>query len=578
MKKKNKTNQVRLTPGGIALRVILLALIIAFVVYPNINIIKSALFEDGRFSTETFTKLLKSKRVIKSMKNSLLLGVALTITVNIVGTLTVLFTEYWDIKGSKILKLSYMTSLVYGGVVLATGYLFVYGQRGMVTKLLQMIVPDLNANWFQGFWAVLFMMTFACTSNHIIFLTNAIRGMDYHVIEAAQNMGASNSTILFKIVLPSLMPTMYSLSIMTFLTGICALSGPLMVGGENFQTINPLIMSFAQSPNSRDLAAVLALILGLVTVVLMLILNHVEKKGNYISVSKTKAKMRKQKLTNPVSNAIAHIAAWGMFVIYMMPICLVILFSFTNSLAIKTATLSFDAFTLENYIHLFTKQNALRPYVVSIVYSIVAAVAAAALSVLSARLALKKKRKIDGAFEYGMLIPWMLPTTFIALGILYTYNEPQWFLGNKILVGTIWAMLIAYIVVKLPFSFRMIRAAFFSVEDNLEEAAQTMGAKPGYTLFKVILPVIMPSVLSVIALNFNALLSDYDLSAFLYSPKYQPLGIIIKQQSDEGGASTNGMAMTLVYSVVLMILCTIALWLTQGNGITKIKKWVRKER
>lgn len=559
-----------MTPGGIALRMILFALILAFVIYPNINIVATVLFEDGQFTAEPFLKLMKSKRAIKSMTNSLVLGVALTITVNIVGTLAVLFTEYWDIKGSKLLKISYMTSLVYGGVVLATGYLFVYGQRGLVTKLLMLVMPNLSPDWFKGFWAVLFMMTFACTSNHIIFLTTAIRSMDYHVIEAAQNMGASDSRILFKVVLPSLMPTIYSLSIMTFLTGICALSGPLMVGGTGFQTINPMIVSFAQSPKSRDLAAILAIILGLATVVLLVILNNIESKGNYISVSKTKAKMKKQKVRNPIANVIAHVIAWGMFVIYMMPICLVVIFSFTNSMAIKTSTLSLDAFTLDNYIHLFTKQDAMRPYLVSVVYSIIAAVAAAAICVLAARLALKKQKKFDRFFEYGMLIPWMLPTTFIALGILYTFNEPQWFIGNKILVGTIWAMLIAYIVVKLPFSFRMIRAAFFGVEDSLEEAAKTMGAKPTYTLFKVILPVIMPTVMSVIALNFNALLSDFDLSVFLYSPKFQPLGIVIKMQSDEG-ASLNGQAMTLVYSVVLMLMCSLALWLTQGNGI----EWIR---
>ena len=572
---KKTGNKVKLTTGGIILRVILFALIVAFVIYPNINIIIQVLFEDGKFSTEVFGKLMKSQRVIKSMKNSLLLGVTLTLTVNIVGVLSVLFTEYWDIQGSKLLKPAYMTSLVYGGVVLATGYLFVYGQRGLVTNILKVFMPDLNAGWFTGYWAVLFMMTFACTSNHVIFLTNAIRNLDYHVIEAAQNMGASDMTILFKIVLPSLMPTIYSLSIMTFLTGICALSGPLMVGGE-FQTINPLIVSFATSPTSRDLAAVLAMILGLITIVFLIVLNKIESTGNYISVSKTKAKMRKQKLRNPITNMIGHIIAWIMFVIYMLPIILVIVFSFCDSVSIKTSTLTLDSFTLQHYIKLFTKQAALKPYLVSLIYSLIASVGAAAICVLAARVALKKQRKFDKFFEYGMLIPWMLPTTFVALGILFTFNEPQWFVGNKILIGTVFAMMIAYIVVKLPFSFRMIRAAFFGVEDSLEEAAQTMGAKPWYTLIRVILPVIMPSVLSVVALNFNALLSDYDLSVFLYSPQYQPLGVVIKMMSDEG-VSTDGTAMTLVYSVVLMAMCTVALWLTQGNGMEKIKKLFMKK-
>lgn len=574
---KRRMNQSRMTPGAFVLRLVLVWMIVTFVIFPNINIIINVLQEDGKFSTEAFTKLLSSKRAVKSMINSLILGVSLVITVNVVGTLTVLFTEYWDLRGSKLLKLSYMTSLIYGGVVLATGYKFVYGAKGIVTKLLLMIMPELNPNWFSGFGAVLFVMTFACTSNHIIFLTNAIRALDYHVIEAAQNLGASDSKILFKVVLPSLKPTLFALTIMTFLTGICALSAPLMIGGTKFQTINPMIMSFAQAPGSRDLAAVLAIFLGLVTMILLYFMNRVERKGNYISISKTKEKMKKQKIRNPVANVLAHVAAYTMFLIYMLPICCVVIFSFCDTLAIKTSTLSLSSFTLQNYIHLFTKPSAFRPYLVSIVYSVAAAVIAGVICVIVARLVLKSKNKFDSFFEYGLLIPWMLPTTFIALGLMFTFDSPRFLVGNKVLVGSIWIMLIAYVVVKLPFSFRMIRAAFFGVEDSLEEAAKTMGASTPYALVKVVLPVILPTVTSVIALNFNSLLSDFDLSVFLYSPKYQPLGVIIKAASDEG-VNENAQAMALVYSVVLMILCGLALWLTQGGGAAKIRAKFRQWR
>lgn len=574
---RRETNRARLTPGAIVLRLVLVWMIVTFVLYPNINIIISVLQEDGRFTTEAFAKLLSSKRAVRSMINSVVLGIALVVTVNVVGTLAVLFTEYWDLKGSRLLKLSYMTSLVYGGVVLATGYKFVYGSKGVITKLLLLVLPEMNPNWFSGFGAVLFVMTFACTSNHIIFLTNAIRAMDYHVIEAAKNLGASDSEILFKVVLPSLKPTLFALTIMTFLTGICALSAPLMIGGSKFQTINPMIVSFAQAPGSRDLAAVLALFLGLMTMILLFFMNRAERKGNYISVSKTKAKMRKQKLRNPAANVVAHVVAYGMFIIYMLPICFVILFSFCDALSIKTSTLSLESFTLDNYISLFTKQSAFRPYLVSIVYSLAAALIAGLICIIVARLVIKSKRKLDSFFEYGLLIPWLLPTTFIALGLMFTYNEPRFLVGNKVLIGSVWIMLIAYVVVKLPFSFRMIRAAFYGVEDSLEEAARTMGAKSVYTLFRVVLPVILPTVLSVVALNFNALLSDYDLSVFLYSPKYQPLGVIIKAASDEG-VNENAQAMALVYSVVLMILCGMALYLTQGGGAETIRKKLRGKK
>lgn len=93
------------------------------------------------------------------------------------------------------------------------------------------------------------------------------------------------------------------------------MSGPLIVGGPDFQTINPMIKTFANMTGSRDIAALLAIILGIATTILLAIMQKIEKKGNFISVSKTKAKMEKQKIENPVMNVIAHIVAYVMFII-----------------------------------------------------------------------------------------------------------------------------------------------------------------------------------------------------------------------------------------------------------------------
>lgn len=168
------------------------------------------------------------------------------------------------------------------------------------------------------------------------------------------------------------------------------------------------------------------------------------------------------------------------------------------------------------------------------------------------------------------MIPWLLPSTMIALGLTVAYGDHNPLIFNKVLVGTTVILLIGYVVIKLPFSYRMIKAAFFSVDNDLEEAAKCMGASTFYTLRKVVIPVILPAVMSVVILNFNSLLSDYDLTVFLYHPLLQPLGIVIKAASDES-ASIDARAMSFVYTVVLMILSSIALYFGQGNGMQAIK-------
>ena len=131
-------------------------------------------------------------------------------------------------------------------------------------------------------------------------------------------------------------------------------------------------------------------------------------------------------------------------------------------------------------------------------------------------------------------------------------------------------LLIAYIIVKIPFSYRMVRAVLFSVDDEMEEAARSMGATPFYTMVKVIIPFILPVVLSIIALNLNSLLTDYDLSVFLYQPLLKPLGIAIKSASDET-ATINSQALIFVYTVILMIISSAVLSITQRKPKSRSK-------
>jgi iron(III) transport system permease protein len=564
IKAVNRTFQF--SPGGALIKTGILWVIAALLVYPNIQMIINIFYKGGGvgFSLETFRKLLSSARAMRSIRNSFILALSMVVTVNISGTLLVFFTEYLDIKGAKILKLGYMSTLVYGGIVLCTGYKFVYGQNGIITHFLLNLFPDLNPRWFTGYFAVIFIQTFAGTSNHIVFLTNAIRGIDYQTIEAARNLGAPPLKIFVKVVLPVLRPTFFALTILTFIGGLSAVSAPLVVGGIGFQTINPMIIEFAKAPFSRDIAALMSVILGAATMILLFFFNRFEKKGHYISISKVKSKLIKSKISNPVLNWCAHGTAYLLFLIYITPIVLVILFSFSNSVSIMTGTLKAGELTLANYREFFTSPNAFKPFAVSAFYSGAAAILVTLLVTVVSRVLHRGNSRLAPVFEYGMLIPWMLPSTMIAMGLMTSYDTRRFLMFNRVLIGSTYILLIGYIIVKIPFSLRMIKASFFSVEKALEEAAQSLGAGPFYTMVRVILPIILPALLSVMALNFNSMLSEYDLTVFLYHPFMAPLGPIIKATSEEA-AGLNALAMSFVYAVMLMALSSCTLFLVYGK-------------
>lgn len=563
-----KTKKLSITPEKIWNLVIFAFFawfIFSFLIFPNLNTVVSVFFQDGHFTTEAFDKLIHSAKAMKSLRNSLILAPALSITVGFVGISLVLITEYFDVKGAKILRLGYMTTLIYGGIILVSGYKFIYGKTGILTTLFAKIIPSFPIDWFEGFWAVLFVMTFACTSNHMIFLRNAMRAVDFQTVEAAQNMGASQFRILTKVVLPVLTPSLLAVTILTFITGLSATSAPLLVGGQEFQTITPMILTFSGSVSSRPLAALLALFLGAATIILLTVMIQIEKRGHYMSISKVKTTIVKQKIRNPILNVLVHIYAYVLFLIYVIPVVLVILFSFTDAATIASKKLTLSSFTLDNYISIFQKATSYKPFVVSICYSAIAALLVAVIVLVACRIIQKRKDHLGSALEYGLLIPWLLPTTLMALGLITTYNVPHLWMLNRVLTGTSVIMLIGYMIIKIPFTLRMTKAAFFALDDSLEDASRNLGAKPLYTFLRVQLPIILPTVLAIFALNFNGLLGDYDMSVFLYHPLNQPLGVYIKSLTNSETNADNA-ALTFVYAVLMMAISTIVMYLVYGRG------------
>lgn len=462
MKEKKKFSFTPEKLWGIAIFVFFAWFIFAFLVFPNLNTVVSVFYQNGHFTTEVFTKLIHSAKAMRSLRNSLILAPTLSITVGFIGISLVLITEYFDIKGANILRLGYMTTLIYGGIILVSGYKFIYGKTGILTTLFAKIIPSFPIDWFEGYWAVLFVMTFACTSNHMIFLRNAMRSVDFQTVEAAQNMGASQFRILTKVVLPVLTPSLMAVTILTFITGLSATSAPLLVGGQGFQTITPMILTFANNVSSRPLAALLALFLGVATIILLTIMIQIEKRGHYMSVSKVKTTIVKQKIRNPILNVLAHVYAYLLFLIYVIPVALVVLFSFTDSATIASKHLTLSSFTLDNYISIFQKASSYKPFVVSIAYSAIAASFVAIIVLIACRILQKRKDRLGGALEYGLLIPWLLPTTLMALGLITTYNTPRVWMFNKVLTGTSVIMLIGYIIIKIPFTLRMTKARFIN--------------------------------------------------------------------------------------------------------------------
>ena len=429
-------------------------------------------------------------------------------------------------------------------------------------------------------------------------MRNAIRGIDYNTVEAARNMGANPFKVLWKVVFPTLIPTMFSLTVMTFITGLCAMSAPTLLG---YDSINPEIVRLAGSsiadeafPQAR--AALLSIILAMFTIILLTILSNYERKGHYLSVSKTKAKLVKQKIDNPVANVLAHIYAYLLFIVYMTPVVMIVLFAFQNYPAIRTKRFSFDELTLINFFGaqdyefltnrgkvrirensisgLFANPDTVGGIRLSFILSAIAAALACVIVVVAVNYIFKNKgRKRGVVLEYSLLFPWLLPTILICYSYRTFFNSDSvWYVFNQNLYmreNVRFLIVMAYTVVKLPFALRMIKAAFYAIDEELEDAAKNLGASGFWTFMKVKLPIILPSVLAVFALNFNALFTEYDMSATFHSSYGKSYAMVIQNMcAEEGrdGYNVNASGRRCASTVFIMIVSGVILYLVYGVG------------
>ncbi len=580
--------------------VLFLYLFLGFMVIPCVNTLTSVFTAKdaaGNSDPLAVIRFFLAGSMPSFVWNSLKLAICLVITVNVVGISIVLLTEYFDIKGARILRLGYMTTLIYSGVALVTGYQFLYDSNGMITKWLADMFPGINKQWFSGFEAVLFTMTFACTSNHALFLRNAIRGIDYNTVEAARNMGAKPFKVLMKVVMPTLLPTLFSLTVMTFITGLCAMSAPTLLG---YNSINPEIVRLAGSTTADEAfpqarAALLSVILALFTIVLLLFLNHYEHKGHYLSVSKTKAKLVKQKIQNPVANVLAHIYAYVLFIVYMTPVVMIVVFSFQNWSAVRNKVLDFNGWTLSNYFGVenysytrstgkistrigaisgvFSNEKTVGGIRLSFILSALAAALACVIVVIAVNYIFKHKNKKRAAVVEGcLLFPWLLPTILICYSFRIFFNNEVWYVFNQNLYykeNVRFLIVIAYAVVKLPFALRMVKASFYAIDEELTDAARNLGAGSLLTFLKVKLPIVLPSVLAVFALNFNALFTEYDMGATFQKSEGTTYAMVIQSMCNEegrDGMNMNASGRRCASTVFIMLVSGLILYLVYGVG------------
>lgn len=177
------------------------------------------------------------------------------------------------------------------------------------------------------------------------------------------------------------------------------------------------------------------------------------------------------------------------------------------------------------------------------------------------------RRIIDSIVD----LPFALPTAVSGIALTTLYASTGWVgrlldpLGIRVSY-TAAGIVMALTLIGLPFVVRSVQPALEDLEAELEEAASSLGANRRQTFFRVILPAVMPSVLSGFTLAFARAIGEFGSVYFIagnmpMKTEIAPLLIIIKlEQYDYLGATAIGVVMLVASFLLLFVINSLQAW------------------
>lgn len=230
-----------------------------------------------------------------------------------------------------------------------------------------------------------------------------------------------------------------------------------------------------------------------------------------------------------------------------VPIFVLIVFSFNET---KSRSV-FSGFTLEWYERLFRNEIIISSLVNTIIIAIIASVVSTILGTLAA-IGINSMKKIPKAIVMNITnMPIVNPeiVTGVSLMLLFVF-----FAARMNLEFGFVTLLIAHITFDVPYVILNIMPKFKQLDPHLYEAAQDLGCSPFKAFRKVILPEIMPGVLSGFLMAFTYSLDDFVVSYFTSGSTSQTLPITIYSMTRRKVSPEINALSTLIFIAVVIVL------------------------
>ncbi|MBY6089964.1 ABC transporter permease [Maritimibacter alkaliphilus] len=239
--------------------------------------------------------------------------------------------------------------------------------------------------------------------------------------------------------------------------------------------------------------------------------------------------------------------AWQLFMV--APLIIVVVVSFTSASYLMFPP---PGYSLDWYREVLSLSWIRSAVTSSLIIATCATLIAVVIGVLASRVLAKRPFRGRGLVEYLVLSPLFLPGVVIGFAI---FNVLVMIQVDRVAMPQ---MIIAHVMITLPFVIRSVWASMAGADISLEEAAQSLGATPAQTFWHVVLKSARPGILAGAILAFTFSFNDVTISIFLTSSRVTTLPVQLVSHIEYNPDPSPAAISTLMIAITLALFVFLA--------------------
>lgn len=416
--------------------------------------------------------------------------------------------------------------------------------------------PLLNIYTVPG---IIFVMAIFEAPVAVLMIGAAMQRMDSSLEESSAIFGAGRLRTALRITLPLLLPAILSAALFVFTSMMGAFAIPTMLGtsARFYVATTAIYVLFQSYPPNYPLAAAIGIVLIAIAALGVWLYTRVVKKRNYAVISGKTYKPRRLDMRG-WTPLLLGVECLYVLVTLVLPIGVLL---FASLQASGDLSFSPSQWTLKNFHYVLIDFPTTRQAIAnSLLLGVGTGTVGVALATVIAWMVYRSHHSGRQLLEQVAMLPQAFPRLIFAFGFLWMV------LSLPIaLYGTLWAVLLAYVIVFLPLAYRGMSGVIVQIDRSLEEAARVEGARWSRMMRTITVPLLKAGLVANWALLFMISVREVSASLFLSGPGTQVLGPAIFSFWDSGGLPRVS-ALAIVQAGIIMVCLVIVRRVTRGNA------------